>query len=123
MLVPANQVPPSPSRDAPSVLLRIEARLADAVGAQEVVLWAQIRGEILRQDDQRDAQRHNQSSERIRQLTKSGLTLLATVAGIVLVVENHFLAGMFTLGAGLYAIASPFVMTYFPGSKHARRRK
>ena len=123
MLVPANQVPPSPSRDAPSVLLKIEARLADAVSPQEVVLWAQIRGEILRQDDQRDAQRHNQSSERIRQLTKSGLTLLATVAGIVLVVENHFLAGMFTLGAGLYAIAGPFVMTYFPGSKHARRRK
>jgi hypothetical protein len=123
MLVPAKPVPPSPVQGAPSVLLKIEERLANAVSPQEVVLSAQVRGEILRQDDQRDLQRRNQSSERIRLLTKSGLTLLATVAGIVLVVENHFIAGMFTLGAGLYGIASPFVMTYFPGSKRARRRK
>lgn len=124
MLVPARQVPPPPpNQTPPSVLLRIEERLAQAVSPQEAVPWVQIRGEILRQDDQRDGQRHNRSSDRIRQLTKSGLTVLATVAGIVLVVESHFIAGMFTLGAGLYTIASPFVMSYFPGSKRAGQRK
>jgi hypothetical protein len=71
MLVPAKPVPPSPVQGAPSVLLKIEERLASAVSPQDVVLWAQVRGEILRQDDQRDLQRHNQSSERIRLLTKS----------------------------------------------------
>jgi hypothetical protein len=58
-------VPQQPAPPARHSLQVVEERLAQATSPQEVLLWTQVRAEILRQDDFVKEQEHRRRMEKI----------------------------------------------------------
>jgi hypothetical protein len=109
---PETTAVPVSQPDAP-ILPQIERRLVEADSPQEILLWTQVRGEILRQDDLLKDQEHRRKLERIQVLFKMGLSIVAVMTGTTLVVGGFPYAGLFVLGAGLYGLAPDYVKNLF----------
>ena len=95
------------------VLAAVEERLVNANSPQDVILWTQVRGEILRQDNILKDQEHRRRLERIQVQFKMGLSIATVLAGAGLVVGGFQGAGLFVLGAGLYGLAPDYVKGFF----------
>ena len=95
------------------VLTQIERRSVEANSPQEILLWTQVRGEILRQDDILKGQEHQRKVERLQVIFKMGLSIVAIITGTTLVVSEFPYAGLFVLGAGLYGLAPDYVKDVF----------
>ena len=91
-------------------LKAIEDRLAGSESAQEIVLWTQVRGEILRQNNEVESQRQ---LEKLQLFGKITLSLVAILAGIFLLKLGYATSGLFALGAGLFWLAPDLVKAYF----------
>jgi hypothetical protein len=110
---PLNTIPGQVSQQDVPVLTQIERRLVEANSPQEILLWTQVRGEILRQDDILKGQEHQRKLERLQVLFKMGLSIVAVITGTTLVVNGFPYAGLFILGAGLYGLAPDYVKDVF----------
>jgi len=91
-----------------------EQRLAQAEDPSEIVLWTQIRGELMRQNEEaldRQATRRRQA-EIVR--FEFAQTLLAVAVGVFLVQEGAWLLGMLCLGVGFYRLAPGYVRQFTP---------
>lgn len=95
------------------VLPAVEERLVKANSPQEIILWTQVRGEIIRQDNILKNQEHRQYLERIQVRFKMVLSIIAVLTGAGLIVGGFPYAGLFVLGAGLYELAPDYVKGFF----------
>lgn len=96
-----------------SVITVVEGRLISAASAQEIVLWTQVRAEVLRQNSTAKDQNHRQLLERIQLLYKTGFSLVAFIVGIFLLIYGFSYTGLFIIGAGLFGIAPEYVIAFF----------
>jgi hypothetical protein len=90
--------------------------------AEEAILAARIRGEIIRQDLARDDVKikHKEREERLaqrrrRDFVAAALQFSALFGGGALVFLQHEWIGGFAIAAALYGVAREFVMQKFPG--------
>ena len=94
-------------------MTQIERRLVEANSPQEILLWTQVRGEILRQNDILKEQEHQRKLEGLQVIFKMGLFIVAVITGTTLVVSGFPYAGLFVLGTGLYGLAPDYVKDVF----------
>ena len=99
--------------DEVSVLLSIEKRLTQADNPQDIVLWTQVREEIIRQDEESKNQEHRRFLEKAQVWFKMGFSVIAFVAGISLLVGGVTQIGLFILGAGLFGFVPDYVKMFF----------
>lgn len=95
------------------VLNAVGERLVKADSPQEIILWTQVRGEILRQNEEREEKKHQRQLERIQFYSKLFLSIVAIVVGILLLSWGYTVAGLFSLGAGLFWLAPDLVKSVF----------
>ena len=99
-----------------SVLSSIEERLIQADNSQEdIVLWTQVRGEIIRQDEESRNQEHRRSSEKGQVRYKMGFSVIAFAVGICMLISGLEL-GVFISGAGLFGVVPDYVKMFFRAS-------
>jgi hypothetical protein len=91
----------------------VDARLARAQLAEEIVLWTQVRGEIIRQDEEVADRRHKRWMTKAGLVGKGALSIVGVVAGVALLATSHLVGGLFALGAGLYNLAPGFTRKFF----------
>ena len=96
-----------------NVLDAVAERLAASESPQDVVLWTQVRGEILRQNEELENRRHQRQMERAQLYGKISLSIVAIVVGVLLLQLGYATAGYFALGAGLFWLAPDFVKAFF----------
>lgn len=96
-----------------SVLSSIEERLTQAANPQDIVLWTQVREEIIRQDEESKNQEHRRFLERTQIWFKMGFSVIAFIAGIALLVGGVTQIGLFILGAGLFGFVPDYVKMFF----------
>ena len=103
--------PPAP--EAPEYHLRAtEYRLTTATDPRDVVLWTQVRGELLKQDQLAKEAARRRASEHFQEKCTVAFAAGAVVLGAALAVAGFTAAGFFILGAGLFWIAPDYVTTY-----------
>jgi small-conductance mechanosensitive channel len=95
------------------VLSGVGRRLVDSHNPQEVVLWTQVRGEILRQQEEAAERKHSRDMEKTQLYGKLVFSLVAMLIGIGLIYAGFAFAGFFALGAGLFWLAPDFVSSFF----------
>jgi hypothetical protein len=106
--------PPPTAPSAQGDDLDVVARRLDrAESAQEVLLWTQVRGEMLRQNDESEDRKHRRWLQKASLLTRVALSSVGVLAGGGLVLAGHDISGLFALGAGLFCIAPDFVRSFF----------
>lgn len=108
--------PPSEMPADVTALSRIEARLAQAQSAEDVVLWNQVRREIIRQDEIVKDGNHRRFLEKVQVFRKLGLSVTALTIGTVLVMTGYRI-GIFLLGVALYELVLDVVGQFFPRGK------
>lgn len=94
---------PTPPETATPALSRVEERLAKATSPEDVVLWTQVRAELLRQNEMTKEGEHRRTLEKIQVARKVGLSGVALSIGTVLVITG--LTYPLILGVGLYDLA------------------
>jgi hypothetical protein len=99
--------------DKSQALKAIDERLAGSESPQDIILWTQVRGEILRQNEEVESRRHQRHLERLELYSKMLLSLVAISVGVLLSKLGYVTAGFFALGAGLFWLAPDLVKTYF----------
>jgi hypothetical protein len=99
--------------DDSAVLDAVAERLAASESPQDVVLWTQVRGEILRQNEEAENRRHQRQMEKIQLYGKISLSIVALGVGILLLKFGYTTAGYFALGAGMFWLAPDFVKAFF----------
>jgi hypothetical protein len=118
-IVPVSSSELSPSSgtnsDPNTILAKVEERLATANTPEEIVLWTQIRGEIIRQDELRKDAEQKRTIETIEVVSQKGLTAAALGIGVGLIIIGIPEIGLLVLGAGLYKLAPDFVKKAFSG--------
>lgn len=103
--------PPVP--DAPAYHLRAtEYRLTTATDPRDVVLWTQVRGELLQQDQGAKEAERRRASANFQEKCHVAFAAGTVVLGAALAVAGFTAAGFFILGAGLFWIAPDYVTTY-----------
>lgn len=75
-------------------------------------MLAQIRGELMRQDEEARDRQHRRWLQRARFFGNLGLSLTGIGAGVGLIVSNHPVPGFFALGAGLARLAPEFTKMF-----------
>ena len=95
--------------DETSVLSSIEKRLIEADNPQDIVLWTQVRGEIIRQDEDAKNQEHQRSSEKRQVRYKMVFSVSAFVVGIGMLIGGLTYPGLFISGAGLFGFVPDYV--------------
>lgn len=107
----------NPAADAtvapPATAQVVNGRLASAQSASEIVLWTQVRGEIIRQDEEVADGRHKRWMTKAGLVAKVGLSVIGVGAGVTLLATGHLVGGLFALGAGLYRLAPAFTTRFF----------
>lgn len=96
-----------------SVLSSIEERIIQADNPQDIVLWTQVREEIIRQDEESKNQEHRRFLEKVQVWFKMGFSVIAFIAGITLLVGGVTQIGLFILGAGLFGFVPDYVKMFF----------
>ena len=103
--------PPAP--EAPEYHLRAtEYRLTTATDPRDVVLWTQVRGALLQQDQLAKEAARRRASENLQEKCKVAFAAGAVVLGAALAVAGFTAPGFFILGAGLFWIAPDYVKTF-----------
>ena len=92
-----------------SVLSSIEERLIQADNPQDIVLWAQVRAEIIRQDEEAKNQEHQRSLEKAQVRYKMIFSVSAFVVGIGMLIGGLTYPGLFISGAGLFGFVPDYV--------------
>ncbi|MCE2394431.1 hypothetical protein J4G02_07560 [Candidatus Poribacteria bacterium] len=95
--------------DEVSVLSSIEKRLIEADNPQDIVLWTQVRGEIIRQNEGAKNQKHQRSSEKRQVWYKMVFSVSAFVVGIGMLIGGLTYLGLFISGAGLFGFVPDYV--------------
>ena len=93
-------------------LCATEYRLTTATDPRDVVLWTQVRGELLQQDQVAKDAARRRASEHFQEKCQVAFAAGAVVLGAALAVAGFTAAGFFILGAGLFWIAPDYVTTY-----------
>lgn len=110
-LVP--DITPAGTAKAESDLAVVSDRLARAESSEDVILWTRVRGEMMRQNDDAEANRHRRSLEKWTIFLKPGMSFAGLIAGTGLVLAGHQLPGFFAIGAALFWIAPEFTKRFF----------
>lgn len=108
------------------LLEKIGEKIVTAESAQEVVLYTQVRGEILQQDldYNKEAQIADDEAEdkalkrfeiKSTLIFKMALSPIAIALGCLLLYLGFTYAGLLCIGAGLWLLASEFVKGYLLG--------
>lgn len=92
-----------------SILSSIEERIIHADNPQDIVLWTQVRGEIMRQDEEVKNQEHQRSSEKRQVRYKMVFSVSAFVVGIGMLIGGLTYPGLFISGAGLFGFVPDYV--------------
>lgn len=93
----------SPAADA------LDRRLANSNDLHETIVLTQVRGELLRQDEEGRESQHRRRMQRTQFYYKLAIAPVAIGAGSVLVVTGFATAGLFMIGAGLAAFVPDYV--------------
>jgi hypothetical protein len=100
---------PAPDGDP---IKRIEERLVNATDPREILLWTQVRSEVIRQNDAAKGRaREERETEAAR--FKMGFSIFAVPVGVFLIQTGEGLGGYFSLGVGFYGLAPNFVTRFF----------
>lgn len=113
---------PSPSDTLPAdvtALARVEARLAQAESAQDIVFWNQVRREIIQQNEIVKEGNHRRFLEKVKVFRQLGLSVTALTIGTVLTMKGSR-TGIFLLGIALYELALEAVKQLFPRDQHTK---
>ena len=100
-----------------SVLSSIEERLIQADNPQDVVLWTEVRKEIIKQDEEAKNQGHRRFMEKAQVWYKMGFSFIAFLTGMILFISGSTSLGLFILGAGLFGVVPDYVKMFFRGSR------
>ena len=92
-----------------SVLSSIEERLIQADNPQDIVLWTQVRAEIIRQNEESKNQEHQRSLEKAQVRYKMIFSVSAFVVGIGMLIGGLTYPGLFISGAGLFGFVPDYV--------------
>ena len=92
-----------------SVLSSIEERLIQADNPQDIVLWTQVRAQIIRQDEESRNQEHQRSLEKVQVRYKMIFSISAFVVGIGMLIGGLTYPGLFISGAGLFGFVPDYV--------------
>ena len=113
-LPPGDGPPGRPDPTESDPVPAIERRLVEARDPREIALWTQVRGEILRQNqDVLDRQAARQ--QRIEGArAEIGKGFLAVAVGVLLVQQEYWIPGFLCLGAGFYSLAPDYVRQFNP---------
>jgi len=88
-----------------------EYRLTTATDPRDVVLWTQVRGELLKQDQGAKEAEQRRASEHFQEKCKVTFAAGTVVLGAALAVAGFTAPGFFILGAGLFWMAPDYVTT------------
>ena len=99
------------------LLSSIEERLIQANNPQDIVLWTQVRKEIIQQDGEAKNQKHRRFLEKAQVWYKMVFSAIAFATGIVLFICGLTLLGPFVLGAGLFGFVPDYVKMFFRSSR------
>lgn len=99
----------STNGDSPTVMEGIANRIVSANTPQELVLLTQIRGEILKQNNDAADREHRRKMDKLQIAGKLTLTGVTIALGTGLVIANFPTAGFFILGSGLFWLAPDYV--------------
>ena len=92
-----------------SVLSSIEERLIQADNPQDIVLWTQVRAQIIRQDEESRNQEHQRSLEKVQVRYKMIFSISAFAVGIGMLISGLTYPGLFISGAGLFGFVPDYV--------------
>lgn len=96
------------------LIAQLETRLVNANSPEDGLIWAQIRGEIISQDEAIKEGNHRRSLDKIQIFRRTGLSASALVIGTLLIMKGLTTVGMFILGAGLYELAPDLMRSSWP---------
>jgi hypothetical protein len=115
---PDSNPPPASSNN----LSPLETKLIEANSIEEAIVWTQIIGERVRQDDFLESRRHSRSLENREMLFKQSFSVMLLFTGMGLYVGGFVYVGVFVLGAGLYGIAPNYVLEFLQESRNKREK-
>ena len=113
-LPPPDEAPKDDASPDGDVISEINRRLVRGRDPLEIVLWTQIRAEVVQQDQDaldRQAARRRQIELARLEIAKG---FLAVSLGTVLILYGYWLPGFLCLGAGLYSLAPDYVKEFGP---------
>jgi hypothetical protein len=92
----------------------VERRLIQANDPREIALWTEVRGEVIRQNE--DALDRRAARQQRLEATRADLakSLLAISVGVYLVQQGYWIVGFLCLGAGLYSLAPDYIRQFGP---------
>jgi hypothetical protein len=94
-------------------LAKIEERLVEATSSEEIVLWTQIRGEVIRQNEIIKDNKHQRSLDKIQIIRKTSLSGIAVTIGSGLIISGSTGLGMLLLAVAFYEIAPNHIKNLF----------
>jgi hypothetical protein len=100
-------------QESVDILGSVAERLAQASSPRDIVLWTQVRGEVLRQDEEAEDRRQQRQLERIQLYGKLLLSVVAIAIGVLLLKWDYSVAGLFSLGVGFFWLAPDLVKAVF----------
>ena len=92
-----------------SVVNNVEERLITSTNRRDALLWTEIRGKVLEQDDNVKEKEHQRKLEWREMWVKPLFPVILLVTGGVLLVYGFPYPGIFILGACLYWFAPNYV--------------
>jgi len=99
----------------------LEKKLIEVKSIEEAIVWTQIIGERVKQDDFLESRRHSRSLENREMLFKQSFSVLLLFTGIGLYIGGFVYVGVFVLGAGLYGVAPKYVLEFLQESRKKER--
>jgi len=108
---PASDTP----ADKATALSQVEERIAKANSPQEAWLWAQIRGELIKQNEIIKEAKQKRLIQNVQIWRRIGVSVAALTIGLVLFSNGSTEAGLLVLGAFLYELAPDLVKEAFLG--------
>lgn len=99
-------------------LQRIEDRLTQAKSPEDIKLWTQVRGDIIKQDEYVKNGKHQRSIEIMQVIRKTSLSGIAIIIGVGLIIKGLTLPGLFILGTGFYELALDYVKNIIPQQRN-----
>lgn len=113
-ITPSELQPDQTALDNAPLISQIESRLVKAQSNQEAILWTQIRGEVIRQNEIVQDGHHRRFLNKFQVFRRTALSLAALTIGLLLVNRGFLTIGMFILGVGLYELAPGFIKMVWP---------
>lgn len=103
-----------------TVLDAVDVRIASGLPS-EAIQWLQVRREIVDQNEFVTDRAHLRTMQKVNAFATIGLSIIALVVGIILVLKGSQWPGYVCIGAGLYCIAPKLIEKVFgSGSSNER---